>query len=108
MTVVNEPNSLKGDTAKAIKKANQPIDESIAWIDFKVKNNSGKRHNFFVKGPKPDGRSFGYGFPLNASASRKKHWTVGSKVYKVSKTGVRKLLRTITAEDEGQTVNLFD
>ena len=72
LIVVNQPNSLKGDAAKAIKKANQPIDESIAWIDFKVKNNSGKRHDFFVKGPKPDGRSFGYGFPLNASRQQKK------------------------------------
>ena len=108
LTVVNQPKSLKGDAAKAVAETDSSAEGPITWIDFTIKNNSGKRQQLFVNGPKPDGSYFGYGFPMNPLTTRDKHWTVGSKVYKVSKTGLRKLLLTITAEDEGQTVNLFD
>ena len=40
--------------------------------------------------------------------SKKERWTVGTKVYKVNKIGLRKLLVKIKAEDAGKTVKLFD
>jgi len=77
------------------------------FIKFAVKNNSGKRIQCYVSGPKPDGSRFSYGFPLNPGQTRDKDWSVGSKVFVVSKLGTRRLLRKITAKDEGQVVRLF-
>ena len=66
-----------------------------------------KRINCYVKGPKPDGSYFSYGFPMMPGQSRSKSWSVGSKVYKVGKLGGKKLLTEIEAEDEGQVVTLY-
>lgn len=77
------------------------------FIEFKVKNNSLARIQCYVKGPKPDGSSFSYGFPMNPGQVRKKNWSVGTKVYKVSKLGTRKLLAKIEAADEGEVVKLY-
>ena len=78
------------------------------FIQFKVKNNSKNRINCYVVGPKPDGSKFSYGFPMRAGQVREKDWSVGSKVFRVTAIGTRKLLREITAEDEGQVVNLYE
>ncbi|MEL6254572.1 MAG: DUF2807 domain-containing protein [Bacteroidota bacterium] len=78
------------------------------FIKFAIKNNSLKRIQCYVKGPKPDGSSFSYGFPMNPGQMREKDWSVGSKVYQVNKVGLRKLLLEIKAEDEGQTVKIFE
>lgn len=77
------------------------------YINFRIKNNSSNRHQFYVVGPKSDGSKFSYGFPMMPNAKRKENWTVGTKVYKVNRLGFRKLLIKITKEDEGETVNLF-
>lgn len=77
------------------------------FIDLKIKNNSSNRHNFYVEGPKQDGSKFSYGFPLMPFQKRDKHWTVGTKVYTVNSLGIKKLVLTIKAEDEGETVNIF-
>ena len=109
LELVNEPKSLKGDINK-LKKTNNPEkrDESIVYIDFKIKNNSANRRNFFVIGPKPDGEKFSYGFPMMPLATRDERWTTGTKIYKVNSMGLRELLVTISAEDENQTVKLFE
>lgn len=78
------------------------------FIKFAIKNNSLKRIQCYVKGPKPDGSSFSYGFPMNPGQMREKDWSVGSKVYQVNKMGLRKLLLEIKADDEGQTVKMFE
>ncbi|MEM8891315.1 MAG: DUF2807 domain-containing protein [Bacteroidota bacterium] len=78
------------------------------FIKFAIRNNSLKRIQCYVKGPKPDGSSFSYGFPMNPGQMREKDWSVGSKVYQVNKVGMRKLLLEITEEDEGQTVKMFE
>lgn len=89
------------ETSKTIKNP------EAEWIHFNIKNNNSNRSNFFVVGPKKDGSKFGYGFPMMPNATRKENWTVGTKVYKVNRLGLRKLLITITKEDENTTVNLF-
>lgn len=89
----NEPKSSKYDTR---------------FVDLKIKNNSMQRINAYVKGPKPDGKHFSYGFPLNPGQTRHKNWTIGTKVYQVSKLGTRKLLIEIEEEDEGQVVKLYE
>lgn len=78
------------------------------FVDLKIKNNSMRRINAYVKGPKPDGKHFSYGFPLNPGQTRHKNWTIGTKVYQVSPLGKRKLLLEIEEEDEGQVVKLYE
>ena len=58
-------------------------------------------------GPKKDGSTFSYGFPMMLRSSKSEKWPVGTKIYKEGKLGNRKLLITITAIDEGQVVKLF-
>lgn len=77
------------------------------FISFKLKNNSLQRIHCLVKGPKPDGGNFGYGFALNPLERRAKDWSVGSKLYQVLQQGGRKLLLEIKPEDEGKVVELF-
>jgi len=81
---------------------------SAKYIDLKIKNNSWSRKHFVVVGPKPDGRSFSYGFPMMPGAVKNERWTVGTKIYKENSIGMRNLLVTLTEENEGQIVKLFD
>ena len=108
LVLANNPKSLKGNTKKAIKNTIKNENVEISWIRFKIKNNSLNRHNFFVVGPKADGSKFSYGFPMMPQTTRKENWSVGTKVYKVNKLGLRKLVKKITADDEGEVVRLFD
>lgn len=78
------------------------------YIDLKIKNNSWARKHFVVVGPKPDGTEFSYGFPMMPGAVKEERWTVGTKVFKENSLGMRKLLVTLTEENEGQTVELFE
>jgi hypothetical protein len=77
------------------------------YIDFSIKNNSSNRNNFFVEGPKPDQTTFSYGFPMMPGQKRKERWTIGTKIFKVSSGGRKKLVCTIGEEDEDKTVELF-
>jgi len=108
LELANTPKSLKGDTKRYLKNAKKEDKSNVEWISFKIKNNSWNRNNFFVVGPKKDGSKFSYGFPMMPGKVKKERWSTGTKVYKVSKLGIRKLLVTITAEDEGKTVKLFE
>ncbi len=105
--VIGAPKVLKGDSKRAIAKSRKPKNVALKWISFKIKNNSSNRNQFAVVGPKADGSTFGYGFPMMPFTSKKERWTTGTKVYKVNKIGLRKLLVVIKAEDEGKTVQLF-
>jgi len=106
LVLVREPENYRGD-AKEVFSKNLKEPENVNWINFKIKNNSFSRKQFYVVGPKKDGSRFSYGFPMMPGATRKENWTIGSKIYKVSKLGLRKLLVTIKASDENQTVKLF-
>lgn len=77
------------------------------FIDIKIKNNSPNRIQAYVVGPKPDGRKFSYGFPINPGQVKKENWSVGTKVYRVSKLGTKKKLIEITKQDEGKVVPLY-
>ena len=77
------------------------------YIEFKLKNNSANRIQCEVVGPKPDGSRFGYGFPMNPGQVRKKNWTVGSKVYKKTVLGTKKLLAEVVEADEGKIKLLY-
>lgn len=99
-------------TGGKVFSANQMIaaesrNEATRYIKFQLKNNSFKRINAYVKGPKPDGSYFSYGFPMRPGQVRAKNWTVGTKVYRKTNLGIRKFLYEIKAEDEGQVVDLF-
>lgn len=82
-------------------------DPSAEFIDIKIKNNSPNRIQAYVVGPKPDGRKFSYGFPINPGQVKQEKWSVGTKVYRVSKVGIKKKLVEITKADEGQIVPLY-
>lgn len=107
LVLANTPKSLKGDTKRAIAKTKKSINNNLTWISFKIKNNSWNRNNFIVVGPKKDGSSFSYGFPMMPGFTRKEKWSVGTKVYKVNRIGLRKLLVKIKASDKDKTVKLF-
>ena len=77
------------------------------YIKVRIKNNSKERLQAYVIGPKPDGKKFSYGFPLNPGQIKKENWTIGTKVYRQTKLGTRKKLAEIKPEDEGKVVSLF-
>ncbi len=109
LILIREPKSKKIKTTDKDYNTVMHFEEaSPKFINFKIRNNSLNRHNFFVIGPKPDGSTFSYGFPMMPQATRKEYWTTGTKVYKVNKLGLRKLLVTINADDENELVKLFD
>ena len=102
------PARIKGNISKAMANSETRSNVEVRYIDFKIRNNSRNRHNFYVVGPKPDGRKFSYGFPMMPGAVRKENWTTGTKVYKVSGLGIKKLLITIDQEAEDNTIDLFN
>lgn len=106
LTLVSEPESIRGNVQKALSNGERDL-KDVAYIRFKIKNNSTNRHQFYVVGPKPEGGKFSYGFPMMPGATRKENWTTGTKVFKVNSVGLKKLLVEITAQDEGKTVALF-
>lgn len=107
LSLIQRPKKIKGDIEQAMANAIPPKKGSVKYINFKIKNNSGNRHDFYVVGPKPEGNKFSYGFPMPAGKIRKENWTTGTKVFKVGKLGMRKLLITIEASDENTIIDLF-
>ncbi|MFP2997975.1 DUF2807 domain-containing protein [Spongiivirga sp. MCCC 1A20706] len=108
LVLVNQPKKIRGSSVKkAISKADPKKNDAIKYINIKIKNNSLSRNHFVVVGPKPDGNTFSYGFPMMPGATKKERWTTGTKVYKKNKIG-RKLLVTLTAANEDTVVKLFD
>jgi len=108
LELTNQPNKIKGNIERALTNNNPDNKETVRYIDFKIKNNSFNRNNFYVIGPKPNGRNFSYGFPMMPGKIRKEKWTTGTKIYKVNRLGLRKLLVTITDTDEDKVVKLFN
>ena len=108
LEIVNTPQKMSGDTERALARVKNKDYNDVKWINFKIKNNSWNRHQFMVVGPKKDGSKFSYGFPMMPGRVKKERWSTGTKVYKVSKIGLKTLLVTIKAEDEGKTVKLFE
>ena len=107
LVLVNQPRILKGDTKKVVANSKKGYNEDITWINFKIKNNSWNRNHFIVIGPKKDGSTFSYGFPMMPGSTRKENWSVGTKVFKLNSIGLRKLLVQIKADDKDSTIKLF-
>lgn len=107
LILVNQPKILKGDTKKAIAENKKVYNSDITWINFKIKNNSWNRNHFVVVGPKKDGSTFSYGFPMMPGSTRKESWSIGTKIYKVNSLGLRKLLVEVKSNDKDTTVKLF-
>lgn len=103
LELVNKPKFVVGDkVAKSSKNYT-----NIKWINIKIKNNSWNRNKLVVVGPKSDGSQFSYGFAMMPGATKNERWTIGSKVYKTTRLGSKKLLATVTAESENQLIKLF-
>ncbi len=105
---VNEPEKIVGEPSDKELNKNKTEFKKAKFIDIRIKNNSWNRRNFVVIGPKKDGSTFSYGFPMMPGSVKKERWTVGTKVYRKKSMGERDLLRTIKAADEGKTLKLFD
>ncbi|WP_435578768.1 GIN domain-containing protein [Gilvibacter sp.] len=105
LKLFTEPKVITGNY-QAPQTATAPV-EIPDYISFKIKNNSWNRRNFYVEGPNQDGSSFSYGFPIMPGFSRAERWTVGTKIYLDKAVGKGKLLHTVTAQDEGATIKLF-
>lgn len=111
LQLTNDPKEFSGDYNKNTNsnwKETAKTNEDIQFINLKLKNNSWNRHQYVVVGPKPDGSSFSYGFPMNPGQVRKKYWTNGTKVYQTNWWGIRKLVLTIEAEDADKTVKIYE
>lgn len=109
LILLSEPNIYSGNSKKEIaeRSAEYVINPSLKFIAFQIKNNSWSRNHFTVVGPKKDGSTFSYGFPMMPGFSKSEKWSIGTKVYQEGKLGKRKLLVTITEDDEGKVVKLF-
>ena len=109
LVLKSEPNEYLDDSEKETKekKSEYKPNPELKYISFKIKNNSWSRNHFIVVGPKKDGGTFSYGFPMMPGTSKSEKWSVGTKIYKEGSLGNRKLLVTITSKDEGQLVKLF-
>lgn len=81
--------------------------DSLRYMDLRIKNNSSNRLNAYVKGPKPDGHFFSYGFPMWPGQVRRERWTIGTKVYRTTSLGLRKELITIKATHDHKVVPLY-
>lgn len=108
ITLVKEPLKVNRAIKRKVSIVDTPTNTENRYIAIKIKNNSWNRNHFAVRGPKADGSHFGYGFPMMPGAVKKERWTVGTKIYKVNKLGFKKLLVTITDEDEDKTIHLFE
>ncbi len=84
-----------------------PKFKDARFFNFKIRNNSKNSFPAYVKGPKPDGTYFSYGFNFYSFQVKKEYWSVGTELYKVSKSGNIKIY-TVKAEDEGQTVDIWN
>lgn len=102
-----EVTATKGGRIQSFENFQQQRSQSVQYINFKIKNNSGKKIDAFVKGPNGKGRHFSYGFPMKAGQTRKERWSVGSQVYLVTDLGLRKKLIEVKPENADQVVNLF-
>lgn len=107
-TILDEDAGFMLVNKKHINEHPVKIDTTIKFINFKVKNNSWKKHSFYVRGPKADGSSFSYGFSLWPGQKKSERWTIGTRVYKVTGSEESELLVTIKPEDEGEVVKLWD
>lgn len=98
--------TLSGIISSNEKEDVKPIIDT-RYIDLKFKNNRFSRIQCYVKGPKQDGHYFSYGLPFSAMQIRAERWTIGTKLYRVNKLGMKTLLHTVSKEDENKVVPLF-
>jgi hypothetical protein len=113
LVYLQEPPSLKirsnedGDVLSFEESQNQEVEkEKVQYVKVKLKNNRFTRIQTYVQGPK--NRRFSYGMPFNAKQTRSENYPVGTRIFKVNKFGMRKLLVTVKAEDAGKVVKLFE
>ena len=109
LILLQQPNKYIGRSKQDVEKSGPEFtpNPNLKYISFKIKNNSWKRNHFVVVGPKKDGNTYSYGFPMMPGFSKSEKWSVGTKIYKEGRLGNRELLVTISEKDEGQTVKLF-
>jgi hypothetical protein len=103
LKLLNTPKKIIGNLNNKKSFANT----DLKWINITLKNNSWNRHKLVVVGPKKDGSTFSYGFAMMPKTTKKERWTVGSKIYKSTSLGAKKLLATVTKENENNLIKLF-
>lgn len=77
----------------------------VVYIDFKLKNNSGRKVDIFFRGPID--APFGYGIPLRAKVVKSERLPVGTRIYQKTLIGKNKLLATVSSTDKNSVINLF-
>jgi len=106
LKLASKPLIIEGDL-RDYETTKPKVDNSVKWINFKLKNNSWNRQKLFVIGPKKDGSTFSYGFAMMPGVTRNERWTIGTKIYTNRPLGKKKLLVTITEDNENEVVKLF-
>lgn len=79
--------------------------KKVEYVTVKIKNNSLLNMGFVIRGPKE--REFSYGFSLFPFSTKKEKVPVGTRFFEKTIHG-EKLLYTISQEDNGNTINLFN
>ncbi|MEM6966914.1 MAG: DUF2807 domain-containing protein, partial [Bacteroidota bacterium] len=102
MELAADSEVLSATEATTQKKEQPPVE----YVEVTLRNNRFSRTQTYVRGPK--NKKFSYGMPFNPRQKRAENYPVGTQIFKVNKIGMRKLLVTIKAEDQGQVVDLFE
>lgn len=102
LNLANDSEVISIEANKEMKKDETPVQ----YVEITLRNNRFSRIQTYVKGPK--NRKFSYGMPFNPRQKRAENYPVGTQIFKVNKLGMRKLLVTIEAGDQGQIVDLFE
>jgi hypothetical protein len=108
---LGNPKTLKTNLEEQEKKrvlAQKEFDLSLAktsYISLKLVNNKHEDREFYVTGLNPYiGKTYGYGFKIEASGLKMENLPEGSRIYQNNRLG--KKLLTITKEMKNQTIEL--
>ncbi|MEZ4773539.1 MAG: DUF2807 domain-containing protein [Bacteroidia bacterium] len=93
-----------GPVVSADQVENEVVPE-VKYIKLELLNNSSSKIDIVIQGPPH--RRFSYGIPFKAGQRRAENVPVGTRLY-LDQIITRKLLVTITEENENQVVKLFD
>jgi len=107
---VNRPQKFKtkekqGGSVISLAEQKEEILSKPRYFNVALKNNSGKKVDLIVRGPKS--HRFSYGLPLRAGQKRKERFPVGTEIF-LDKVLGKKLLATVKETDENGTIKLFN
>lgn len=102
---IKKKGSHKDATLVHVDDYVDPEKVDVEYVALTLVNNSRKRVNLRVEGPRD--RNFSYGFSMVSDSKRREDWPIGTRLYTESTLLAGELLLTITEEMQGQNVEIF-